>query len=505
MAEFVVDFNLTTALAEGAPYGRGLFFESLNSAVSSATDGGTDGGRVKRIREVRQYTSTAKATEAGESQEIIDALGVWFSASPYPHPALVGTQMITAQPSVIRSGAITVTSVEALGDSYSITLGSHTISADFDTLTTRAAIATALQTALNAASGITGATVSAEGDQLHIVIPAGIAIGSGFTVGGGDESALPIDAANATYMYSTVASETATTAINRIKADEESFQMVFLIGATAHSDIASGESAYQRFTRINTVGIEHREFITFFEMIPSRITVTADTGWIPQFEDLPERDAEALCPVATNEIGDNVHVAIGAICSPVDYTALNQHFNIANKTLPTGVPTADFTQAVLDIIEPLNITYYKRFRGLSYVVEGRTLGNWIDVVYLQQYTQTALWKAAMGALGGRGASQTQAGTQKVVDAMGGVLSDLGNGGFLQLGGTLLPEAKADYIEFTGDREFDGRLPVGWKIVHKPIEGQTAANRSARKAVAMRGYAISAGNINQGSIIIDFNL
>ena len=170
MPQIVSGVDVTLRVEQGATpqatFGRGLCLENVTTALTAEAD-------VTLRRKRRVYSSAAAVKAAGESTALQEAANVWFAGTIEPQEFVAATQFGIAQPRMIYGDSFVVTEAEGLGDSYSITMGSRTITVDLDGLTTAAAVATALQTGLNAHANITGAVVTViDTNRLSIQLPA---------------------------------------------------------------------------------------------------------------------------------------------------------------------------------------------------------------------------------------------------------------------------------------------------------------------------------------------
>ena len=242
MPPLVSGVDVTLSVEEGATpqatFGRGLCLSNVTTAITTQAD-------LARHRTVRVYNNAADVKDGGETTAVQDAANVWFGGTIEPQAFLVATQFTVAQPIKIFGGSFTVTEAEGLGDSYSITIGARTITADFDTLTTAAAVATALQTGLNAHSDITGATVAVyDTDKLEIQLPASLT-GSVVFDDTADELGLgPDDDVVVLWGYCLDAEEV-DDALSRITALNNDFTYVAL-PTDAYNDVSSLETADER-------------------------------------------------------------------------------------------------------------------------------------------------------------------------------------------------------------------------------------------------------------------
>ena len=144
-----VTARLSPLGAANREFGIGLYLHRVDEVIEGRNE-------AVFIRRTPRYTSATDAADDDGIPSAVDtAIERWFGQSPFPRNLQIGTMVAAAQPSYIFSGgSVSVSGVEALGDGVSLTLDGNGVTANFDTLNSMTAIASALQAGIRAATGI---------------------------------------------------------------------------------------------------------------------------------------------------------------------------------------------------------------------------------------------------------------------------------------------------------------------------------------------------------------
>ena len=164
-------------------FGNTLFLDYVTAAV-------TDREPSALLRGVTAHPDLASVTAAGHPQSVVDAATIYFQQEPFPKALLVGSVVAELQEAYVLGGVPAAVSViEALGDNVTLSLDGYGFTADFDSVSTYAAIAAALQTGIRAIAGrvVVGATIGAGGSgytaaTTTVTFSGGVGTGAAATV-----------------------------------------------------------------------------------------------------------------------------------------------------------------------------------------------------------------------------------------------------------------------------------------------------------------------------------
>ena len=490
MPPLVSGVDVTLSVEEGATpqatFGRGLCLSNVTTAITTQAD-------LARHRTVRVYNNAADVKDGGETTAVQDAANVWFGGTIEPQAFLVATQFTVAQPIKIFGGSFTVTEAEGLGDSYSITIGARTITADFDGLTTAAAIATALQTGLNAHSDITGATVSVyDTDKLEIQLPASLT-GSVVFDDTADELGLGPDD-DVTYYGAIASAEEVDDALSRIVALNNDFTYVAL-PTDAYNDVSSLETADERI-----------ESLAAWAQANDRIFNFADYGdTVRTTDETTSNSALQLALTRRNVAGDytgdaagNLSFGIQSVMSAVRFDQVGTARNVANRRIP-GVSAHTLTTAQAEELDRKRMNYYRKEGNLQHVRGGRTFGEWYEaavwILWIQNEIALAAYNYMQGLEAFTASDDDYAGLR---EALSVPLRQGVDSGFL-LPGTVSTAVRNHIRSTTGNTTFDGTLEDGFLVWSAAASTATASQLSNRESLPVYFWAKGAPMINEINI------
>ena len=444
-----VDLRVEQGATPQSTFGRNLCLENVTAAQTTKAD-------VDLRRQARVYSNALAAQTAGETTNVQDAVKAWFGGTRKPQEIAVGTQMLANQPAMIYGDSFTVTAAEALGDSYDVALGSRTISVDLDGLTTAAAVATALQTALNAHSDITGAVVTVyDTDKLQIQLPYDLASIGTFTATADDLGLGPDD--EVTY-YPGIAAETADDAVARIAGLDPNFTLIAL-PTDSYNDVTGVETANDRIATLSTWGHSNKRIFEFAEFGAAVLTKDEEATNAALQYDLARRnvawsytgDAAGLLPFANQRV-----------LSAIDFTQADTIRNVANRIMP-GITPHVLTDEQAAELDRKKGNYYRREGALRHTRGGRTTGEWYEAAYYLLWLDNAVALAAynykMSLEAFIGTDRYYAGLREAISVP--LRQSVASGAVSP--GQVSDAVRDNIRDTTGNRNFNGRLEDGYLV------------------------------------------
>lgn len=481
-----VTIAVEQATAPQGAFGRCLCLENVTAAQTAEAD-------VALRRRARVYTNALAVQTAGEASAVQEAANVWFGGTREPKAFLVGTQFAVPQPIMIYGDSFTVAGAEALGDTFSITMGGRTIMADFDALTTFDAIATALETGLNAHGDITGAEVSViGGDRLQIQLPGTLEGSVTFDATADDLGLGPAD--DVTYYTGIANAEEADDAITRIVGLDPDFTFIGLPD-NAYNDVSSGESADDRIATISTWAQANDRIFDFADFGSGPLVTDETTS------NLALQYALKRANVAGSYTGDSAGLLPFGnmrVLSAVDPTQVGTARNVANRVLP-GLTPITLTDAQAAELDRKRVNYYRREGNFQHTRGGITFGEWYEAQYFLLWLKNAVAIAAynyslrLEAFTGSNADYAGLRAAIAVPLQQGVDS-----GFL-LPGTVSDSVRNHIRRTTGDGGFDGNLREGYWVWNANAATATQAQLNARDSLTIYFWAKGAPFINSINI------
>lgn len=478
-------------------FGLGLYLHYVNTAITARAD-------AEFIRAVRRYSNADAVKDDDAPSAVQKAAGIWFQQSPFPRNFMAGTVIATAQSSYIFSATgLTVAAIEALGDSTALTLNENNFTANFDTLTTPAAIATALQTGIQSITDFSAVTVAATGTassfSLTITGSTSIKFGAGFKdttaartcglVGDGVSVLAPITTA-----------ETADVALSRIAGIDNAF---FWVGCAP--EIAQDNTLA---TAVRTwVAAREYDYGLILDLYGEGVlTANENTSLGATLSALGGNGIAAIWNGRSSDAIDQKGLSYAARFSSINFNAPNAVINGKFLQLPgtTAITITDTEKAEL---RRKRINYYLPIGTTGDTEEGQTFGTWLDVYLWIAWFKNALEVAGynylkqMSPLGG--VPITDQGLAGLADALEEVC-ELGvrNGGIAPR--QVSAVFRAAIARATGNEDFDGFLSTGYIVIRPSAADIDQTIRNARGPIPISIMVAGSGKVNNLEIGVDFS-
>lgn len=458
-----------------------------------------DADVLRRHAQVRSYSGVeAVEVEWGSTSAPAVAARVYFAQVPYPGPLAVASYFSAARGGSIDGESITTdqATVRAFGDSAPLTLFGVAITADVDSVTTPASVATALQTGINAQANITGVSVSATGTMINqaqtytITLPAALAsvtaldMTQGITGPLADHLGLT-DAAGGVFARPFAQDTSVADALTRASELDGDFYMVTmspeLDGVAANIAAASGWAE----PRTHVFGFESSDEGS---LDPSNTTSPIVVAGVAERKRTfgvftRNRDGKAL--------------SIAARFSSVNYDGLGTNINLAHKTLPSTLPDT-LNEAQVDTLNLRGANAYTSVAGSARLLFGRAASGFIDARVWTDWFVSRLQSRVLDLLGSsnlipmseRGYSQLLTAVIDVCDR------GRANNGFTP--GTLAPELTGSVRQITGNDGFNGDVPNGYFAY---IARPEFADLDNRVAPPIYVWGLYRGGVNRVNIDI----
>ena len=477
--------------------GEGLFLTDDASVLSA---GGA--GRLRR------YTSKEGLDEDfASSTEVSKAAARWFGQEENPHPLWVGRWT----PADIPTRMVGSTTHTAAGNAplnasdASFRIGGQDVSGvDLSSATTATAIATALQTAVQALSGgstndarFSGALVSYGpsgyagryvirladgqfGDIGEFLEPH--SQGTGTDISG----ALGFAEASVGRIYQQGAAG--------VDADQALTELYELNDTP--SNIVLDETLPTAGPTKNTrdavaAWVQSRRFLTFTDRDNAPQTlVTNDAS--SEGSILFDRGYGSLATVYDKEPGDYKAASAAGLAGTVDFTQPNGYKTLFAKTLP-GCRTDSFNATELAELERKRINFYVDVAGLPTFLHGTMskAGEWWDIRLFKNWFAFTLELDIFDLFRSTNfVPYTDAGVTMLIDTISAVCNQGVDSGAIAPG-QLTPAATSVLRRVTGDANHTGFLENGFEIWFAPVASVTASRRASREAPA--GYVWQTGS------------
>ena len=414
--------------------------------------------------------------------ELYKLAEAYFSQDPFPKPLVVAPHYNVARgSSTVVGTAFNVADAVALGNSVRFKMGgaANSSAIDFRSLTSKAAVASALNTAF-------AGSVRLSEDVLVFAHTADL---SGALTSATSGFAAALGLTNAVKLGLQTADATLADALNRIERSNDSWYFASLPRGSA--DYADADALAL------SSWCEAKAAIAFVD----------DSG------------VGALTANETASLAAQLNAATRKRTACVwsldlDYKAasLAGAFSSANFTtgpIPTGAfsqlpgrKVDDLTSAQADELERKECNYYASIGDGPVLQKGQfSGGGWIDTTYGLDWLKDAAEKAAYSVISdSQRVPLTDAGVASVVDAVAAVLEQSVSVG-LTAPGTLPAAPANDVRTFTGNADFDGFLPKGYTIHAKPVSSLTAGQRAERKMPPVRAWVYAAGAVQEADFQI----
>lgn len=490
MPTIVSGVDVTLTVEEGATpqttFGRGLCLENTTSSL-------TDEDTVTLKRKVRVYNNATAVQTAGESTTVQAAANVWFGGTIEPQAFVVGTQFAATQPRMVYGDSFVVTEAEALGDSYSFMMGTRSLTISLDTLTTASAVATALQTALNAHTDITGAVVSViDSDRLQVQLPADLENPGTFS---NELDDLGLGTSDTVVYHDGIGTaEEADDALARIVGIDADFTYIAL-PTDAYNDVSSVESADERVENIAAWAQANGRIFNFADFGSGLLTANETAS----------NSAEQLELTRSNVAGDYTGTEAGlltfgiqTVMSAVRFNQVGTARNVANRRIP-GVSPHTLTTAQAEELDRKRMNYYRKEGNLQHVRGGRTFGEWYEAAVFLLWIENEIGLAAYNYNQGLEAfTASDADYAGLREAISVPLRQGVDSGFL-LPGTVSTAVRNHIRSTTGNATFDGVLEDGFLVWNAAAATATATQLSNRTSLPVYFWAKGAPFINEINI------
>ena len=448
-----------------------------------------------RLRDVRTYPTAASLAVDSPPAAVETAAGVYFQQSPFPRNLMLASVIGAVQPSLIfGAGDRNITAIAALGDDVALPIGAHTVMADFDSLTTLADAATAIQTGLNASANLTGATVTVVDGGFVVNVPSTVDIGDGFASSAATEI-LGLTGAGFALARRVEVIETVAVALTRIEGRDCSFYWV-VVDPSIAGDVDDAT------TVANWVAA--RPFQLMLDVFGSNTLVTGETTSIGAV--ISALGQAGVSAIYNGIAIDHKALSYAARFSSVNFAAPNALISGKFKTLPGTTPTV-LSSSERAELDRKRINWYafppSQRTGVADTAEGKTFATWIDVQYWLDWLGDALEVETYQRLrASNKIPQTTEGVAVILDAVVGVFEQgVRNGGIAP--GLVSSAIRADIASATGNREFGGFLGSGYLVHAGSVAEQGQTDRDARKSPPFRGWAKGSGAINSVDIDVVF--
>ena len=414
--------------------------------------------------------------------EIYKLAEAYFGQDPFPKPMVVAPHYDVARgSSTVVGGDFNVADAVALGNGVRFKMGAAAQSSaiDFRSLTSKAAVASALNTAF-------AGSVRLSEDRLVFSHTTDL---SGALTSATDGFAAALGLDNAVKLGLQTADATLADGLNRIQRENNTWYFISLPRGSA--DYADADALAL------SSWAETKAAIAFVDDSGAAALTANETASLAAQLHAGTRKRTAC--VWSLEL-DYKAASLAAAFSSADFGA---------RGIPTGAFTQlpgrkvdDITEAQADELDRKNCNYYASIGDGPVLQEGEfSGGGWIDTTYGLDWMKDAAEKAAYNVIStSQRVPMTDAGVASVVDAVAGVLEQAVTAG-IAAPGTLPAAPTNDVRTFTGNIDFDGFLPTGYTIHAKPVSSLTAGQRAERKMPPVRAWVYAAGAVQQADFHI----
>lgn len=444
---------------------------------------------------IRTYTNLAGvAVDFATNTEEYKCATVYFARSPAPKQLLIGNRFAAAQAGKLRGSA----GVSAVFGSYTgITNGGFDVAIDgtnhpitalnFSSAGSMAAIATIIQTALNAA--LAGTTCTWTGTYFLITSPTtGTSSSVGFAVaptGGGaptDASTiLGLTAAAGALTVAGIAIETMTASLVASKLFNPSFYGVHLV-----------DNSTQDVKDAAAWGQSNQTIIAYTTNDPNAKLSSATSDLFYFFKNLGY-------DYAFGQYSNTPYAAMSALARlfVVDFDQPNSTITLKFKQEP-GIATEALTDTDVAALKAKNANYYVDRGGFAMLEEGvMANGRFADEVQGLDWLQANLQTAYFTAL---------ATTPTKVP-----LTDAGMGALVQAATGTFEKARANGLiapgiwngDDLGEKKSGDYLATGYYIYAALVATLSQSDRNVRKSPPVSAICIGAGAIHSSAITVTF--
>ena len=473
-------------------FGRTLLLTKDTSLAPAQDAGGSD-----KVRPYDRLEDVAK--DFPTTSEPYRAAAIYFSQTPRPKNLLIGRWVSSDTKTTLtgdNSGNAAAIRTAA-GSTGSLRLGGIDITGiDLSTgNTTKAAIATSLQTVLRAVSDSRfGASlaVAVVGDEFVLTMPGNEKLGgpAGVPAAGRDlATALGWNAASGAVYRAGANQETAAAALTAIADADASFYFIATdadVNGTADMQAIgawAGAGTYFYFAGSSEAGA-----LTAAETT-SQAAVLSSAG-------------SKRVAISYSVNSDYLPVSIAGRMAAVNFDQPASLTTAMFRSCP-GITASVLTKAQRDELDRKRINYYIGTDGPDIYATGVTAeeGVWIDQTYWLDWIvdrcQTAVFDLFVSS---NAVPQTDSGVAALQDVL---ITELETG--VQSGGiapgNVTAATQRQIQDVTGDDEFDGNLTNGYLIYIGSLADQSQTDRAARRAPPVRIWMKGGGALQYADIAI----
>lgn len=456
-----------------------------------------------RIREYVNMRAVKEDFDAS-SEEYLGATAYFAQDDPPPPPLYIARWEDSATATVIEGGD-TPTDVSTLtATDYSFRIGGHNITAlDFSSVTTGAAVASAIQTKLRALAGtdsrFANAAVTyrddAGGTDYDISFPSGADVGyaTAAVPATGTDLATPLKITSTTasrYVRGTPG-ETLETALNNILEYKTDFYPMCLTKNLS--------TTVANLTGVATWAFNNRKMA---------VLGSAEAGAVSESDtasaaSIISNSENSRAVVLYSKQSDYKHVALAAAIAGVDY---NQRGSFRTfKFLPLrGFSADDITSAERTILVNKRINYYAQYGSRSMLADGVTTKApiWIDVQswldWLVEETRVLLWALLLG----RNIKMTNDGLLTLRSAVNAMMERAYQSGGISPG-QVTPLMRQQIALAIGDPNFSGYLSNGYLVNVPSVNALTQTQRDQRTLPPVNVWLKGSSIIHDANVSLTF--
>ena len=468
-------------------FGNTLFLDYSDSVVTTRDE-------AVLLRSVRTYPDLDALSADAQSASVREAANIYFQQVPFPKSLLAGYVIATVQPALLFGvEAGTLAEIEALDDGVALTLNGVEFTANFDTLSSYADIATELNRGVQTATGYNGVTClydEATGAfQFNVAYPT--SFGTGFAATDAAET-LGIATA-ATILEGIGTAETPSVALSRIADIDCNFFGIAAAPAVT-ADFALADSLR------DWVAARRLSFLTVIDVFGPDVLVQGEDASIGA--QLSAQSGDGIAAFYNGRTLDSVdHKGLSYLgrFSSINYDRPNAVINGKFLDLPGTLPT-ELTATEKAELDRKRINWYERVgRGSGAdTKEGKSFGTWFDVYVWLAWFKDALEVEAYNFLkqtaGIGGVPITNQGLAAIADALEAVCErGVRNGGLAP--NFVSPAMRLAIQRTTGNADFDGFLSSGY-LVHRPRAADVdQVLRNNRGPIPISIFAKGSGKVN----------
>ena len=471
--------RITATIAAGGvprlPFGRGLLI-TQDSAIAA-------GGSGKAVL-VASFNEANNLLSAGDA---LDAARTWFSADPIPQGLWLGrwAEMDVNTSLVGGTGIGTVAALAVAGSTFNV--GGLNVTVDLSSLMTYAAIASSVQAAIVALTGIyAGATFEYDTDHFVLTLAGGQDIGFLTTHSAGTGTdvsgllAMRSDSTGAVYRQGRDA-ESLTDAIGEMLEVSSSGRPVAIFFAddvpetygtpavNSRQEVAAlAETGDYVFAQIDTADQA---------LVTNDATSESAVGFSNQY-----RHTAGVY----SKPGTRPDIALVAAMSGQNLDNPGSIITPHPKPLG-GASSTDITTGQKNELKRKRTNVYTNVGGLPSLLGGYTFkaGSWLDAEWALLWLKNRMTSEIFNSQ----RASRRFSSAILLDTVTRVMNNAVRNGMVQPGRKVSAQIKADIISVTGNIEFDGTLTTGYLVwVQAPSQAVPTdlENRIGRFKVWMVG-------------------